>query len=108
MPSERVVLFSYDIANYDKKHFERLAEIMFEDFEVPAISIMSKHLLSLFAAGKTTGCVLHSGDGVTSSAAIYEGYLLSHTIEPCRFSGCDITENFLHSLSGLKYRIFEF
>jgi len=50
--------------------------MMFEDFNVPAFSIMPHAVLSLLSTGRLTGVVLDSGDTLTSLTPIFEGYLL--------------------------------
>ena len=57
-----------------------MTEIMFEKFEVPAFYISNPGVLSLYSSGKTTGLVLESGEGVTHTVPIYEGYPLPHAI----------------------------
>lgn len=53
---------------------------MFENFNVPAFYLSIQAVLSLYAAGKTTGLVLDAGDGVTHTVPIFEGYTLPHAI----------------------------
>merc|ERR1719354_1260331 len=48
-----------------RQNRERAAEIFFETFNVPAFYVSIQAVLSLYAAGRTTGVVLDSGDGVT-------------------------------------------
>jgi actin len=57
-----------------KTNREQMAKIMFEEYEVPAMYIQIQAVLSLYAAGRTTGIVVDSGDGVTHTVPIFEGY----------------------------------
>ena len=53
---------------------EMMTQIMFETFKLPALYIAKQAVLSLYAAGRTTGIGVDSGDGFTHSAPIYEGF----------------------------------
>lgn len=68
------------------------AEIFFETFNVPALSVQTQSILSLYAFGRTTGVVLDSGDGVTSCTPVYEGFTIPHAVQRMDVAGRDVTE----------------
>merc|ERR1719150_685178 len=65
---------------------------MFETFSSPAMYVANQAVLSLYASGYTTGIVLESGDGVTHTVPIYEGYCLPHAVQRLDLAVRDIKE----------------
>ena len=75
-----------------KENREKMAQIMFETFNVPGLYIFIQAVLSLMSSGKVTGIVLDSGDGVTHAVPIFENYSLPHAILRLDIAGRDLTE----------------
>lgn len=56
---------------------EKLTEIMFEKYNIPAFYLVKNAVLAAFANGRSTGIVVDSGSTHTSAVPVYDGYVLS-------------------------------
>lgn len=79
----------------------KMAEIMFEYFNVPAITIQSAGVLALYAQGIWTGVVVDCGNR-TKITPVYEGTVLPHAVMQSCFGGIDV-DNALTSMLVERY-----
>ena len=64
---------------------------MFETFEVQNMYVAIQAVMSLYANGRSTGLVVDSGDGVTHTVPVFEGFSIPHAIEKMEIAGREIT-----------------
>ena len=64
------LLLTENILN-DKSNRETMAQLAFESLKVPQFVVCSTSLLCLYGCGNTTGLVVESGEGVTSTLPVY-------------------------------------
>lgn len=73
------VLFSEASWNV-RPNREKLTELMFEKYNVPAFFVVKNAVLAAFANGRATALVVDSGATHTSAVPVHEGYVLTQAV----------------------------
>lgn len=96
-PADHPVLFGEASHNTPAAR-ERLCELAFEKFNVPACFMSKNAVLTAFASGRGTALVLDVGGGVTSATAVHDGYALTRSVRRHCVAGERISEMCLKSV----------
>jgi len=97
-PSEHKVMLTEAPGN-PKVNREKMTSLMFDTFQVQGMYIAIQAVLSLYSNGRTTGLVVDSGDGVTHTVPVYEGFSIPHAIKKNFIAGRAITDHFVNLLA---------
>jgi actin-related protein len=89
-PDERPVLLTEPPLN-PKLNREKMTQIMFETFNVPAMYLANSGVLSLYSSGRHTGIVCDFGDGVTCTSPINEDFIIPHAVGKMKIAGRELT-----------------
>ena len=96
-PSEHYIIISDSPMN-TKVNKEKLALIMFEEFNIPGLFFANQVVLPLYSIGKTIGIVADIGDVFSHIGSVFEGYSLSHSIIEMELAGRDVTDYLIRIL----------
>lgn len=91
-PSEVQGVLVTEAPRNPKQNRERMLTAMFETFEVKNMYVAIQAVMSLYANGRSTGLVVDSGDGVTHTVPVFEGFSIPHAIEKMEIAGRVITD----------------
>ena len=91
-PAEHKVMLTEAPKN-PKANREKMTEIMMETFNVQGLYIAIQAVLSLYSQGRTTGIVCDSGDGVSHTVPVYEGFQIPHGIRKNLIAGRVVTDH---------------
>jgi actin-like protein 6B len=80
------VLFSEASWNV-RSNREKLTELMFEKYNVPAFFLVKNAVLAAFANGRATALVVDSGATHTSAIPVHEGYVLTQAVAKSPLGG---------------------
>ncbi|CRG99977.1 actin-like protein, putative [Plasmodium relictum] len=72
-------------------HRTKMGEIFFEYFDFLNLNISVSGLMSIYAAGVTTGLVLDIGEGVTQCLPIFDGYIEKNSVIRSDFGGEELS-----------------
>ncbi|EHB12340.1 Actin, alpha sarcomeric/cardiac [Heterocephalus glaber] len=78
---------------------ERVCQILFETFNIPALSLINQGVLSLYASGQTSGTTIESGEGMTYFVPISDGCPLYQSTFQLDVASQDLTLYLLQLLT---------
>uniref|UniRef100_A0A6B2L7C3 Actin n=1 Tax=Arcella intermedia TaxID=1963864 RepID=A0A6B2L7C3_9EUKA len=97
-PEEHPVLLT-EVPLNPTANREKMMQILFETFSVPASYVALEGILSIYASGRNTGIVLQIGEGCCTTLTITEGYTFERCTQRMDLGGRDLSE-FMGRLLG--------
>ena len=104
-PKERNVLIT-EVPSNPKEYKKKIAQIMFEKFNVPGLYIANPGVLNIYTAGKWTGFSIDLGDRFTNFTPVFDGFSLPYANFRQHLGGKDLTEYMIKALLPEGYSFF--
>jgi centractin len=101
---EHPVLIAEPLLN-PQENRRNIAKVLFDTYKIEHLFFASQPILSLFSTSSTSGAVLESGDGVTQSCIIYEGYTIPGSFKRINLGGKEVTEYLQYLLNRKGYEL---
>ena len=101
---EHPVLIAEPLLN-PQQNRQKIAKLLFDKYKIEHLFFASQPILSLFSTSSTSGAVLESGDGVTQSCIIYEGYTIPGSYKRINLGGKEVTEYLQYLLNRKGYNL---
>lgn len=98
-PKEHPVMIA-DRAFSTPQSRDKLAQLIFEKFDSPALFLARSSVLAAFALGKTSALVLDCGGGVTSCEPVFDGYVVNRGARRTQVAGSMVDQCFGALLFG--------
>lgn len=83
--------------------WNKMAEILIEKMEVPAIFLANKSVMALYGGGQMTGISVDSGHDTTYIVPSYQGNPIQEATLTLRLGGKQVTEHLMNLLINGKY-----
>ena len=96
-PEEHNVLIT-EVPSNPKECKEKIAQIMFENFNVPGLYIANPGVLNIYTAGKWNGFSIDLGDRFTNFTAVFEWFSLPYANFRQNLGGKDLTKYMIKAL----------
>ena len=95
--SEHYIMISDSTMNR-KINKEKLAIIMFEEFNILGLFFADQVVMPLYSIGKTIGFVANIGGAFSHFGSVFEGYSLHQSIIRMELAGRDVTDYLIRIL----------
>lgn len=101
-PSECSVILS-EVTGNTRGNREKMAQIMFETFNVPTLCIGNQSYFSLCSSGRTTGINVELGEGITAAVPFSNGQKVEQSINKINICGHELYDYFNRLLTEIGF-----
>jgi len=86
-----------------KANREKMTQVMFEAFNTPVMFVAIQGVLTFYASGRSIGIAFESGDGLSHTLPVYEGYTIPYAILRLDLAGHNLTNYLVRLLAEKGY-----